>query len=111
MCPGYGVRIEIEIWQVVTDAVHAKGSFIVLQLWALGLLRAWSSSTPRIPYHTTLPRTSLYQYSIPPPLTINEIAEYRATYTPPLPRILSKWDSTQSKFTVQMNIFGVYFID
>jgi len=36
MCPGYGVRIEIEIWQVVTDAVHAKGSFIVLQLWALG---------------------------------------------------------------------------
>ncbi|PVF97963.1 putative NADPH2 dehydrogenase chain OYE2 [Serendipita vermifera] len=34
--PGIWSREQITAWKKVTDAVHAKGSFIYLQLWALG---------------------------------------------------------------------------
>lgn len=34
--PGIYNQAQIESWRKVTDAVHAKGSFIFLQLWALG---------------------------------------------------------------------------
>jgi len=34
--PGIWNTEQIEAWREVVDAVHAKGSFIYLQLWALG---------------------------------------------------------------------------
>lgn len=34
--PGIWNQAQIDGWKVVTDAVHAKKSFIFLQLWALG---------------------------------------------------------------------------
>jgi NADPH2 dehydrogenase len=34
--PGIWKQEQIDAWRQVTDAVHAKGSFIYLQLWALG---------------------------------------------------------------------------
>lgn len=34
--PGIWNEAQIDAWKKVTDAVHAKGSFIFLQLWALG---------------------------------------------------------------------------
>ncbi|KAK7414418.1 hypothetical protein QQX98_006696 [Neonectria punicea] len=34
--PGIWNREQIDAWKKVTDAVHAKGSFIFCQLWALG---------------------------------------------------------------------------
>jgi len=34
--PGIYNQAQIESWKKVTEAVHAKGSFIYLQLWALG---------------------------------------------------------------------------
>jgi NADPH2 dehydrogenase len=34
--PGIWNEAQVKGWRVVTDAVHAKGSFIVCQLWALG---------------------------------------------------------------------------
>lgn len=34
--PGIYNEAQIEAWRTVTDAVHAKGSFIYCQLWALG---------------------------------------------------------------------------
>jgi NADPH2 dehydrogenase len=34
--PGIYTDAQIKAWKEVTDAVHAKGSFIWLQLWALG---------------------------------------------------------------------------
>ncbi|KAH8593686.1 NADPH dehydrogenase [Bisporella sp. PMI_857] len=34
--PGIYTEAQIEGWKKVTEAVHAKGSFIFLQLWALG---------------------------------------------------------------------------
>lgn len=34
--PGVYSSAQIKAWKEITDAVHAKGSFIALQLWALG---------------------------------------------------------------------------
>jgi len=34
--PGIWSQDQIREWKKVTDAVHAKGSYIYLQLWALG---------------------------------------------------------------------------
>jgi len=34
--PGIYNQAQIDAWRTVTDAVHKKGSFIYLQLWALG---------------------------------------------------------------------------
>ena len=34
--PGIWNQAQIDAWKRVTDAVHEKGSFIVLQLWAVG---------------------------------------------------------------------------
>lgn len=34
--PGIWSQAQIDSWKKVTEAVHAKGSFIYLQLWALG---------------------------------------------------------------------------
>jgi len=34
--PGIWTPEQISAWQEVTDAVHAKGSFIYCQLWCLG---------------------------------------------------------------------------
>ncbi|KAH8900260.1 FMN-linked oxidoreductase [Thozetella sp. PMI_491] len=34
--PGIYNEAQVEAWKQVTDAVHAKGSYIVMQLWALG---------------------------------------------------------------------------
>jgi NADPH2 dehydrogenase len=34
--PGIYTQAQIDAWKTVTDAVHAKGSYIYLQLWSLG---------------------------------------------------------------------------
>ncbi|TFY76155.1 hypothetical protein EWM64_g7856 [Hericium alpestre] len=34
--PGIWTDVQIARWKKIVDAVHAKGSYIVLQLWALG---------------------------------------------------------------------------
>lgn len=34
--PAIYSQVQIEGWKHVTDAVHAKGSFIFVQLWAMG---------------------------------------------------------------------------
>ncbi|TFK48213.1 NADH:flavin oxidoreductase/NADH oxidase [Heliocybe sulcata] len=75
--PGVWSSEQIQGWKKVTDAVHAKGSFIFCQLWALGraanpkeLAKAnlpfVSSSDVPLPETTVAPR----------PLTVPEIKEY-----------------------------------
>ncbi|KZT25847.1 NADH:flavin oxidoreductase/NADH oxidase [Neolentinus lepideus HHB14362 ss-1] len=75
--PGIWSPEQIQGWKKVTDAVHAKGSFIFCQLWALGRaanpeelaksnLPFVSSSDLPIPEKTVAPR----------PLTAPEIKEY-----------------------------------
>ena len=69
----------------VTDAVHAKGSFIYLQLWALGRtasIEELKKEDPSFEYVSAgdvpLPRTPEQQEEPPRPrpLTTTEIAEY-----------------------------------
>jgi NADPH2 dehydrogenase len=79
--PGIYNQAQIDAWRKVTDAVHKKGSYIYLQLWALGRVAdkdfaakegieiISSSATPLDSDHVT-----------PRPLTIEEIKETVQTY-------------------------------
>ncbi|KAJ6509098.1 hypothetical protein DFH09DRAFT_274872 [Mycena vulgaris] len=82
--PGIWSPDQIAAWKTVTAAVHAKGSFIFLQLWALGRTAdaaQLKSEDPSFPYVSAsdVPLTGM---SGPPPrpLTIPEIKEYVELY-------------------------------
>ncbi|KAJ5389882.1 Chanoclavine-I aldehyde reductase [Penicillium cataractarum] len=79
--PGIWNDAQIAAWKEVTDAVHAKGSYIYMQLWALGrvgsadLLKASGFdlvSASDIPVSSEAP--------IPRPLTEEEIQSYIQDY-------------------------------
>ncbi|KAI0378663.1 FMN-linked oxidoreductase [Hypomontagnella monticulosa] len=79
--PGIYSKEQIAAWKEVTDAVHAKGSFIHLQLWALGrvakpdILEANGFevvSASDVPYEEGK--------HIPRPLTVDEIQIFVADY-------------------------------
>ncbi|KAK5137502.1 hypothetical protein LTR08_008480 [Meristemomyces frigidus] len=42
--PGIWNNAQVQAWKVIVDAVHAKGSFIYIQLWALGRVAGEGSS-------------------------------------------------------------------
>ncbi|KAG1758765.1 hypothetical protein EDD22DRAFT_174522 [Suillus occidentalis] len=81
--PGIYTDAHVEEWKKVTSAVHEEGSFIFLQLWALGRTadpavlakennRHHVSASPiSLPGKSDMPRT----------LTTDEIKEYVAAYT------------------------------
>ncbi|KAE9405721.1 FMN-linked oxidoreductase [Gymnopus androsaceus JB14] len=84
--PGIWSDKQVERWKEVTDAVHAKGSYIYLQLWALG--RAASPSQPTYEPNFPYPYVSASNIPmepgdpfIPRPLEVSEIQEYIAWYT------------------------------
>ncbi|EPQ51195.1 FMN-linked oxidoreductase [Gloeophyllum trabeum ATCC 11539] len=79
--PGIWSKDQIRSWRKVTDAVHAKGSYIFCQLWALGRaahpehlakfgLDLVSSGNLPMPGSPNVPR----------PLTLDEIREYVKLY-------------------------------
>ncbi|THV05656.1 FMN-linked oxidoreductase [Dendrothele bispora CBS 962.96] len=84
--PGIWSDEQIAAWKEVTEAVHAKGSFIYLQIWALGRSAnadslakedpsfdiVSASSVPLSDRPTTDPK--------PRPLTVPEIKEYSTLY-------------------------------
>ncbi|KAI1655126.1 FMN-linked oxidoreductase [Daldinia decipiens] len=79
--PGIWSKEQIAAWKEVTDAVHAKGSYIYVQLWALGrpanpdVLKAAGAdliSASAIPYEEGKP--------VPRELTIDEIRSFVADY-------------------------------
>lgn len=79
--PGIWSREQVAAWKTVTDAVHAKGSYIYLQLWALGrvalsdVIKADGfdvRSASAIPYAEGKP--------VPRELTIDEIKSFVADY-------------------------------
>jgi NADPH2 dehydrogenase len=66
----------------VTEAVHEKGSFIFLQLWALGrtadlVVLAKENNSPHV---SASPILLPGQLEVPRALTTDEIKEYVATY-------------------------------
>ncbi|KZO98357.1 putative NADPH2 dehydrogenase chain OYE2 [Calocera viscosa TUFC12733] len=78
--PGIYTQKHIDGWKKITDAVHAKGSFIYLQLWALG--RA-ADETVLKEYGVDVVSSSnipLKDHAIPHPLTQDEIKKYVGHY-------------------------------
>lgn len=81
--PGIWSEEQISAWKKVTDAVHAEGSFIYMQLWALGraadsaLLSRDNASFPVISA-SDIPLTGRDQP--PRPLSIEDIKEYTQLY-------------------------------
>ncbi|KAF4622850.1 hypothetical protein D9613_002358 [Agrocybe pediades] len=79
--PGIWSEDQIKAWKKVTDAVHAKGSFIYLQLWALGRT-ARPDVLKEEGYELVAPSaiSAGETYSVPRELTIPEIQEYIQLY-------------------------------
>ncbi|KIK79493.1 hypothetical protein PAXRUDRAFT_834065 [Paxillus rubicundulus Ve08.2h10] len=81
--PGIYNDAQIEGWKKITDAVHAKGSYIFLQLWALGRSAepdVLAKQDPPSPYVSASP-IALTGNQVPPrALTECEIEEYIAAY-------------------------------
>ncbi|KAF9552221.1 NADH:flavin oxidoreductase/NADH oxidase [Agrocybe pediades] len=79
--PGIWNEAQIKAWRKITDAVHAKGSFIYVQLWALG-----RSARPEIlkedgfDHVAPSPIAAGEAYSVPRELTTHEIQEYIQWY-------------------------------
>ncbi|EGN94614.1 hypothetical protein SERLA73DRAFT_188596 [Serpula lacrymans var. lacrymans S7.3] len=80
--PGIYTDDQIAGWKKITDAVHAKGSFIYLQLWALGRAADPSILTKEnnSPYVSASGIPLSGKSFIPQPLTIFEIEEYVRAY-------------------------------
>ncbi|KAJ6514904.1 hypothetical protein C8R47DRAFT_1001025, partial [Mycena vitilis] len=78
--PGIWSDEQIAAWKKVNDRVHAKGSYIYLQLWALG--RAADPATLEaegLPY-VSASDVPLKDQKVPRPLTVEEIREYIRLY-------------------------------
>ncbi|KAJ8462523.1 hypothetical protein ONZ45_g17902 [Pleurotus djamor] len=73
--PGIWSEEQIAAWKQVTDAVHARGSFMYMQLWALGRAALHQVlSSQRLPYVSVSDIPLSYQTNPPPrALTVPEI--------------------------------------
>ncbi|KAG2072136.1 NADH:flavin oxidoreductase/NADH oxidase [Suillus decipiens] len=80
--PGIYTDAHVEGWKKVTKAVHEKGSFIFLQLWALGRAAetAVLAKENNSPYISASPIPAPKQTDVPRALSIDEIKEYVAAY-------------------------------
>ncbi|KAF8446358.1 hypothetical protein L210DRAFT_3392458 [Boletus edulis BED1] len=81
--PGIYTDEQIKAWKKVTDAVHAKGSYIFLQLWSLGRVADvdfLENQDPPSPYVSASSVTLTGQPRPPCPLTEAEIQDYIAVY-------------------------------
>ncbi|KAJ7131420.1 hypothetical protein C8R44DRAFT_699213 [Mycena epipterygia] len=84
--PGIWSEEQIAAWKQITDAVHAKGSFIYLQLWALGRAARpaqLKAEDPSLPFVSAsdIPLSERPASDIAPrPLTVAEIQEYTKLY-------------------------------
>ena len=68
----------------MTDAVHAKGSFLFMQLWALGRSanqEQLQSEDPAFAYVSATDVLHADRSGVPRPLTVPEIKEYAALYS------------------------------
>ncbi|KAK0455340.1 uncharacterized protein EV420DRAFT_595672 [Desarmillaria tabescens] len=79
--PGIWNQDQIDAWREITNAVHAKGSYIFCQLWALG-----RAADPKVLVSKDLPYVSASDIRLstvavsPRPLTVKDIQEYIQLY-------------------------------
>ncbi|KAH9945536.1 hypothetical protein B0H21DRAFT_822999 [Amylocystis lapponica] len=81
--PGIWNDAQIAAWKRITDAVHAKGSYIYMQLWAIGRAAdpvQLAAEDPSFPYISASDVQLSEKPKPPRPLTIPEIAEYVRLY-------------------------------
>ncbi|KAJ2918835.1 hypothetical protein MD484_g1623, partial [Candolleomyces efflorescens] len=83
--PGIWNADQIKAWKEITDAVHANGSFIYLQLWALGRAARPEVLAKEGGYESVAPsaiRLSSHSHDTPAPraLTVSEIDKYVELY-------------------------------
>ncbi|KAI0830333.1 hypothetical protein BC628DRAFT_1357469 [Trametes gibbosa] len=83
--PGVWSDEQIAVWKKIADAVHAKGSYIYLQLWALGRaahLPTLRAENPDYPYVSAsdVPLADKNDGAKPRPLTHAEIKQYVQAY-------------------------------
>lgn len=72
--PGIYTQDQIDGWKKVTDAVHAKGSYIFLQLWALGRVADKAQAEKDgIVVKTSSAVPLNKDYAVPKELTVDEI--------------------------------------
>ncbi|KAI9432669.1 hypothetical protein H4582DRAFT_2083058 [Lactarius indigo] len=75
--PGIWSDEQITGWKTITDAVHANGSFIYLQLWVLGRVAEGDVLRKAGGYDVVAPSAiPLEGHDTPRPLTVAEIKEY-----------------------------------
>ncbi|OJA14292.1 hypothetical protein AZE42_10488 [Rhizopogon vesiculosus] len=82
--PGIYSDAHVEGWKKITDAVHEKGSFIYLQLWALGrsakpAVLAKENNSPYVSA-SPIPLPGRPEGEVPRALTRDEIKEYIPAY-------------------------------
>jgi NADPH2 dehydrogenase len=84
--PGIWNEEQIKAWKEVVDAVHAKGSFIYLQLWALGRVAGDSKSAENLRREGPFPVVSSSNIPVssdfqePTPLTEQDIQGFIKEY-------------------------------
>ncbi|GBE84625.1 Probable inactive dehydrogenase [Sparassis crispa] len=81
--PGIWNEAQIAAWKKITDAVHARGSYIYIQLWALGRatdLQVLEKEDPSFPYVSASDIQLTGKPKAPRPLTEEEIKEYIQMY-------------------------------
>jgi len=81
--PGIWSEEQIASWKKVTEAVHAKGSFIYLQLWALGRAASPGQLKKELGQDAEVKGASDIPFeggATPTPLTEEEIKEYIGLY-------------------------------
>ncbi|KAL1690563.1 hypothetical protein GGG16DRAFT_55289 [Schizophyllum commune] len=77
--PGIWSEEQIKAWKEVTDRVHAKGSFIFMQIWAIGraaLVSELKEENPAYDYVSSSDVKLSGHDETPRPLTVPEIKEY-----------------------------------
>ncbi|RPD63407.1 NADH:flavin oxidoreductase/NADH oxidase [Lentinus tigrinus ALCF2SS1-6] len=81
--PGVWNEEQIAAWKKITDAVHAKGSCIFMQLWGLGRaarLEYIRQQDPDFAYVSASDIPLSGKEEIPRPLTTDEVKEYVAAF-------------------------------
>ncbi|PIL25802.1 hypothetical protein GSI_11552 [Ganoderma sinense ZZ0214-1] len=81
--PGVWNEEQIAGWKRVVDAVHAKGSYIYMQLWALGRAARLGYIRERDPDYAYVAASDVPlagRDEVPRPLTVEEIKEYVAAF-------------------------------
>ncbi|EIM79599.1 FMN-linked oxidoreductase [Stereum hirsutum FP-91666 SS1] len=84
--PGIWSEEQIVAWKKITDAIHAKGSYVVMQLWALGRAADPSQLTSEDPSYTYHSSSDIRlddrpaDSPAPVPLTIPQIQQFIQWY-------------------------------